>query len=443
MGGKKKKKNAFIDKKNAATYFLLPGNNADEASSSGVTKRHVTWVRTDVNAMEDVLGSDGIAVDSSHCFMGNEIRSNKDHSDTHELLPADRENLGLPDDGYDYSRHLRVCARDAQEPSELIDEERSGDFTLNSFVPEILSKDRERGTAGIDKEIEDTMKMLDDYNFNAGASEYDSLQDNIFELANGRIGMPIDMNAHEMIAGTSALRLDSSMLELNKMEQVSERNSEEKISHDSTFDRIMSEYSNEDIGASTVIMPERREFTEVAQTHHDLRIHDSANTNAANLDKRHMEVRADELTFSDVINRRGARAYHIQSRSYDCESVLSMHSNVSHHPKLIGDSYDERRNVLSIKDDERLKNYSQKIEVTPVVANDFPLEDQTWRSNINRKGESALQKKERKAAVKEGRKHARMLKKGMKDSFQNFRKEMSFSTAGVSTRPNVSVRTLQ
>ena len=65
-----------------------------------------------------------------------------------------------------------------------------------------------------------------------------------------------------------------------------------------------------------------------------------------------------------------------------------------------------------------------------------------WRSNIRRKGETAEEKKARKAAVKLGRREARAAKKGLKTTFKQEQAEMSKKRPTGDVRQGLSVRVI-
>ena len=74
---------------------------------------------------------------------------------------------------------------------------------------------------------------------------------------------------------------------------------------------------------------------------------------------------------------------------------------------------------------------------------DDDMEDgEAWRSNIRRRGESAEEKRARKAAVKQGRRDARAAKKGLKTTFKREEREMGKKQMVGDVRPGLSVTQL-
>jgi protein LTV1 len=95
---------------------------------------------------------------------------------------------------------------------------------------------------------------------------------------------------------------------------------------------------------------------------------------------------------------------------FDCESVLSLRSNISNHPGKVGRP-------------DRIKPVSEKPErVLPNISEDDAVELPEV-STFRPKGESADERKARKDAVKEHKRLCRSLKKETKEAFKNEKKK--------------------
>ena len=112
---------------------------------------------------------------------------------------------------------------------------------------------------------------------------------------------------------------------------------------------------------------------------------------------------------------------------YDCESVLSAHSNVMHHPKLLHDKREIQSKQVSDKCAPAKPNVEREINFP--CLKEPALGD--WRSSTSRKGETIEEKKERKAAVRRGRKEARQQKKQLKDAFRSVARPISMDSADI------------
>jgi hypothetical protein len=128
---------------------------------------------------------------------------------------------------------------------------------------------------------------------------------------------------------------------------------------------------------------------------------------------------------------------------WDCESVVSTYSCIEHHPRLLSPSgfrpsaktqplkcsLSGSGQIKSISPDNAgLKSYhtsnrednencTHSVDL-PAISPATQEYDCIWRHNISRKGETKEEKKERKAAVKAGRKQARSSKKHIKGAFK-------------------------
>ena len=457
MGGRKK--TSFVDKKSAVTYALLP-NHDRQAHSLGLPN---TWVRTDNNQGADPF-DDGDHVGrelerelreshSQHVSAGD-LSNEKDTNN--KLTASEKLELGLPDDGYDYAKHLRECDPDkvrtvesdyANPRSEIFT--KSIDHARTEYAGGAMNQGEcDFHTLHEQDNIADVLQLLDDIS-QGGSMEtcaYEELQDDIIFLASQRKSEercsspflprkvePLSPQTHR--AATKVLVRSSSDAVGNER------------SDDSHFLRMIHNYDDDDLGATPM-----KDESNIRSENTKWQTLEQLNFNDGNLQKHNVDARtvksyalnhSEEQTprnayLEESILDKRTQATHM----YDCESILSLHSNSNHHPKLL-----EGR-LLS--EERKLKTPDQQSASIPGIHTCFPLgmkasseAEFDWRSCTARKGESAQQKKERKNAVKMGRRQARSTKKGLKESFQYFKQAGAGGGSSGDVRAKISVTKMQ
>lgn len=443
MGAKKK---MFIDKKRAVTYCLISGNSADIMTRESEGSRHVLWIRSDAGAAADIFASSG----ESHEQANEEQRrvgliSSQSEVRAIELSIAERANLGLPADGYDYSRHLRICESSGKKSVNPMDAEDIESALIPRFMSgqsaELQLKSFAHRSSAENEEIEETMKMLEDLNYvdsDTEIPEHELLQDNIFELADCRItgsSSSIAREILEVVEGTSKLNLNSPTM-TEKLSVKGLRRDFAESTHNAVFESFMEGYCYDELGSAmnfaaiNVTKPDR-ESTEKRLLEFQEQII------ARQLDTRTQKGLEDSAVCCRKSEYVEAHGFHrIGSLSHDCESVLSLQSNVSHHPKVI-------RGSMLVREPARKVIEENKLKITSDVEQSNVAVEKSWRSDTKRRGETSQAKRERKAAVKCGRKQARLLKKNLKHNFEHMRHEFSISSKGDSILSNISVTNLQ
>jgi len=126
--------------------------------------------------------------------------------------------------------------------------------------------------------------------------------------------------------------------------------------------------------------------------------------------ERHYETAEDEESESDT--ELGGEDSDSESRTWDCESVLSTLSNLSNRPGKIGSIKSIKKPTATMKpvkeeDEEEDDEDEDDIVELPDVVTDRP------------KNETAEEKRQRKAAVKEMRRICRQMKKESKQTFKS------------------------
>lgn len=156
----------------------------------------------------------------------------------------------------------------------------------------------------------------------------------------------------------------------------------------------------------------------------------------------------------------------VERDEWDCETIVSTYSNLENHPGLLKAPPSRRKKKPVAPPPEPIPedNEGPATQIR-LAANGFPVDymprrekaergaegdsddegedddelvDDEWRSNITRRGETAEEKKARKAAVKEGRRAARAAKKSAKTTFKAMSASTSAAPAAGALRPGTS-----
>lgn len=443
MGSQKKK--SFVDRKKAVTYALLPPHDSGTAGENN-------WVRTDANGCADPFA---INVDDASNNMAKiskilpcTSRDCETAEKTHHVLTmSEKEDLGLPHDGYDYSRHLRVCTLGGEEDNErhyneTVGMSRSADMRISAIV---VSKaglgDSARTTLKNDTSVSGVLRALDAMSYDDESIEerLEELSDDFYHLANEQIdGKHTPIAVHEV-----ASELSSRFPGAGEQKSVA-RNStviDGKCVQDEAFLRIMDSYADEELGDGCEDQPSSSTNGTSDGTAHTLDL-------VLSLSEPKLSSQSISVQMSVGANVvMGTKLHDSPERNtgmvtlHDCESVLSLHSSSSYHPKLLECRWPRRATKLA-----STAQYNDVHEVArSVLANGDDVRkvekdcEFNWRSEITRKGETAEQKKERKAAVKTGRRQARSAKKCMKETFRSVTRDESSAAVCGDVPTSVSV----
>jgi protein LTV1 len=442
MGRQKK---AFVDKRKAITYCLLPTPQALESAPGN------TWVRTDSNleiedpftTLESTVGRPNVVspTEPTELISAADI-GGKYNDEEVTLSPVEKIELGIPDDGYDYAKHLRVCsgalgAAIEPEPSTDTHSHRESNMFASS-LPCTSSRDEsyaEDTSSSSGEDLAETLRALDALsmvNEQLGIPCGD-LQDNIFQLANETIN---DTPAATNVArfATSVRRHPQAACTATKnVRSILKKESIEPL--DETFEQMLKGYGDDAIGAcETKLMAHS-----LAAINASGSIHIAPSSSKATAVEPFQSHILHGVTQELATERRELRSHtaadveedslgqNIARQVYDCESVLSVHSNVMHHPKLLQDKREIRSKQVSDKCAAAQPNAEREINFSCLKESDLG----DWRSSTSRKGESIEEKKERKAAVRRGRKEARQQKKQLKDAFRSAARPVCMDSADV------------
>ena len=431
MGRRKK---PFVDKNASATYALLPTRTTDASASAPGN----TWVRTDQNHELEPFAD-----------RSDEEPDPKERNKVSQG-PVDLSDLGLPNDGYDYSKHIR-----AGHFSER------GEISPGSVSPDACTRVYLTPTTRIDStssqvfeeeatQSEDILEILESLDT---AEEFEDsieeLQDDIIHLAGGTSATTAHTEMSEIVHKTNELWLstcDERLLSTNRARRIACKNGDGDTKqseqwHSTEFTKVMTSYDDDNIGASVsgVVTLQVQE--------------DSEKKLRCLIDKERLiaereispEIHASEGLSQKAHNKvcSTIKEHSWNYQAYDCESILSLHDNHAHLPKILrGRTPTQTIDQRPIEDDTPSKSRTQAQEYMNDVnlAQDMNFD---WRCETSRKGETPQQKKERKAAVKLGRRQARSLKKCLKEGYQSIKRNMGTHSTRGGLCASISVRKLE
>ncbi|KAH7699553.1 LTV1 protein [Aphelenchoides avenae] len=190
---------------------------------------------------------------------------------------------------------------------------------------------------------------------------------------------------------------------------------------DDHFETLYEEYDEEKIGECDVdeeelggyIEPDSDRFQEL------VREFQSARGLKVDLEKPDDEVKRLALDAYRKEQERGEQMEVIsvdmpgaKRAKWDCESVLSTYTNIYNHPTLIRE--EPKRKGITKKDLKEL----EKMDDSMSVMSGFSV------STVRPRGETADERRARKAAIKEERRERRMEKKSNKEAFKQEKKQM-------------------
>ena len=441
-----RKKKAFVDKKNAAIYAILPSH---ESQSPTVTN---TWVRTDATSYANPFteGDDQETADDRDTLniattMGPSSRNEPSEREVKTLTSAEKLDLGLPEDGYDYSRHLKECS---PVPKSDDDEDHTCASSSGTLIPYITAKPietidewAEEGSSATEEnaELQEVLVALDATCLEQEIAEFESLQDDFLYVANEQL------DRRGKLRSTRDVRFGilprESNTQVHKPIARSDASCLESHPEDDRFLNIMSHYddSETEVGRDEpgrVAAGEVHEYLRRLTMQQLSTLPDSPKPGSSKHVEPGRALREPSRHETEIpsINPDITNCVH------DCESVLSLHNSSAHHPKLL----------VCVRPKSELLQSSprrqSRIDITSTDAceddSSHHIPESSWRSCTTRKGETSEQKKERKAAVKLGRRQARSLKKGIREGFRTVQQTLNASSSRGDVPTSVSVTKL-
>lgn len=411
----------------SATYSLLPGDG------SGPSMR---WLRTDGN-----VGFQPFAVTSVTSKTCNEDKS-PPRGAAHEsdAGPGSNDVADSGNEEYDYDRHLRVIGAD---PAATFFPASKGNSLNLQPTTSTESSERKECSDKIKElidhsEVKEVFDIMENARATRGADEFDDFFDEIISTSANVLP---DNKPPE-----SCIQLASKITELR-------RSAPSDGGSDDVFDSIIRYYDAPSISSSG-----SRDDDGVLKLLDDLEINDSK-SEAVSTASEPEELQLSDPAPRSVNARKAVKTTPSTSfrTNWDCETVISTFSAFDNHPKVLQarrDKVHHTANIImstSVEADTSTStiscttsHHSERFNDHKAMSNEQMYDEgQKWRQNIFRKGESKEEKKVRKAAVKVGRRQARLDKKYVKDAFKQAEKANASISKDHSLPLNVSLRGLE
>jgi protein LTV1 len=405
----------------SATYSLLPSDG------SGPSMR---WLRTDGN-----VGFQPFSVTCKTCEDKSPPRGVAHESDAG---PGSNDVADSGNEGYDYDRHLRVIGAD---PAATFFPASKGN-SLN-LQPTTSTESYEHKECSdkikelIDhSEVKEVFDIMEHARATRGADEFDDFFDEIISTSANVLP---DNEPPE-----SRIQLASKITELR-------RSAPSDGGSDDVFDSIIRYYD-----ASSISNSGSRDDDGVLKLLDDLEINDSK-SEAVSTASEPEKLKLSDPAPRSVNTRKAVKTTPSTSfrTNWDCETVISTFSAFDNHPKVLRARRDKVHHTANIIMSTSVEagtsttscttsHHSERFNDHNVMSNEQMYDEgQKWRQNICRKGESKEEKKVRKAAVKVGRRQARLDKKYVKDAFKQAEKANASNSKDHSLPLNVSLRGLE
>ena len=405
----------------SATYSLLPGDG------SGHSMR---WLRTDAN-----VGFQPFAVTSETCNEDKLPSRRVAHESDAE--PGSNDVADSENEEYDYDRHLRVIGADPAATFFPASKGNSLDLQPTTSTERSTRKEcTDKIKENIDhSEVEEVFDVMEHARATRDVDEFDDFFDGIISTS---VNMLPDNKPPEL-----RTQLASKITELRRSTPLNDGS-------DDVFDSIIRYYDAPSISSSG-----SRDDDGVLKLLDDLEMNDSK-TKAVGTVSDLEELELSDHAPKSVNDREALKAKPSSSfrSNWDCQTVISTFSAFDNHPKVLLSRREKTHCTENISKSTTVEagtsitscatsRNSERFDDHKAASNVQIYDDgPKWRQNICRKGESKEEKKVRKAAVKAGRRQARLDKKYVKDAFKQAEKANASNSKDHSLL-NVSLRGLE
>ena len=406
-----------------ATYHLLPRQEGQAPSSSH------TWLRTDLNADFKPFAADN-DTDSEETN-----RRAKSPLLVEETCEAGKFVTGL--DEVDEERFLRTMGTDPKAvfvsatSIKGLSSSRANVSKAQSYTESYLPGSSESEEVG--SEVEAVVSSFQEIELCPSDENYNDEYDDFFQQI-----------IQEPKSSVAEARAKCEKLTRSKLTKIKE----EAVgrSTDDTFDKLVQSYVSITDDLSLVIPRDNNNDRDILGALLETSENKELTERRASICATSDEVNMDSTPHTPTYKVPGSYQYssvpNVHQR-WDCESIVTTYSCLEHHPRLLSPSGFRRSAktqhleaslagggkskpipsekgdlesfCMSSRDEIQIDEHSVDPPALSLAAHEY---DCTWRQNISRKGETKEEKKERKAAVKAGRRQARSSKKQIKSAFK-------------------------
>ncbi|KAH9735076.1 protein ltv1 [Citrus sinensis] len=441
--GKKKK---FIDKKKAATFQLLARDSSDPIFDETIPGNDRVFVRIDnnpcsVNTLDDNY-------DDSNSIFADAPDDNDDEAGTStptgtaplpERIRKEILDLGFPDDGYNYLTHLReiknnsggsafyenpksklyelphdIKAYDASRVKilEVKNENEANEKSIYSVASKTVNVKVQRA---VDPEV---AALLDDSYLSPLGSDVEDLEEDFVLQAN-----LVDA------AADGYLTLSNGHIAVQEGNRVLEELECQEYGTDSE------DGYDGDIAKEDECLADKLKLVLNDHVKDELEIDDDYKVPAPDVIRRcveYAEKYENEREDDEVVIVQESSD---ESEKWDCETIVSTYSNLDNHPtKIIAPGLARKKKLAeTFSGALNAPNHSISLGGKEKLPVDYlPLSGKAAREKVKSSGapkteqqtrkqhgqESKEEKRERKAAVKEGRREAQRAKKEMKELYR-------------------------
>jgi hypothetical protein len=339
-------------------------------------------------------------------------------------------DLGFDEDGYDYTKHLRII-NESSDRSTLICEhqyrnavkltsqnclelnglELRGGISSEDF-DELVAKINEIEFAGLNEGVEQSNEIGDDFFVEAMKETTSELF--MYEKNGGAdkqfVGEKNLENSKKYCMNTEGTRkysLDSSQATAN-FDHIFALHAKEKSKNDRIAHQTVQEESN---SSPTIANLEKFEILQnkgLRNSEYNVTEHSYFNAprNDCNLILSHEQKVKDRIELNHLLHKRAEAA------------EKNRELKRSHIPEFILDELNISSSKLRCEIREKESEFRDKLITEFDLCTD-EVQNEIWRTDITRKGETLQEKKMRKNNVKVGRRQARAGKKQLKDAFKS------------------------
>lgn len=429
----------FVDKKNATSFVLSHSTGASENES--VAEQLDKKKKLDVQLNEHT-SRPGPVVEVTEDET-EELDAEAESSS--EVYPSSREadclNLGLPDDGYDYTKHLRDPGGGGVFIAKVSEHGEGAD---------VLAEDRYEGMEVFDDDMKRALGLLEDDGPTDDEAEMAEMEDDFIEQLR-----TLDANDYDDAEEDNCADEDR-FADADEDDDYDPERDYSKWTHqprqetllDAQLDRLLDEYDDDEIGelefdertkgpvlleTAEQFEPEIKQFFESVpvtgseplgpgkDVHLELLVDRREQDTAEDIEaqkqaKALIKVKSARNLDGEEIVQDEVEVVKEEIEQWDCETILTTYSNLENHPRLVGPVQRIRLDPKSGLPIGTVLPFAKEAIVEDTEEAEQDEEDEEYQERANMgikrdKAETPEEKRARKAAVKAEKAAARQRKK--------------------------------
>ncbi|XP_039294043.1 protein LTV1 homolog isoform X2 [Nilaparvata lugens] len=415
-----KQKKRYIDKKNAVTFHLVHRSQQDPLVTDEKAPQHVL-VQQESKESKKVDQKEeqkkyGIYFDDDYDYLQH-LRERKHTVNHWQETPAPNCKIKLPSSVFasEVEEEVGMLNKAAPQPGLRLD-----------LDPDIVAAmDEDFDFDNPDNELEDDFVAMADGVATDEESGVEYVDDEDEEGSDKDWETDEEHDKFDMESNFSEEETKSRFTQYSMTSSVIRRN--EKLTMlDEKFEQMFAEYDDNEIGALDC-----EEIEGNVDMKSDLLMKYAEEFSKAN-EKQYFEPERKSVTFKEYYSDESDEEFdriEVQKKpEWDCESILSTHSNLYNHPKLIEEPTKikvDRRGVPILAPKLTAKALAQLGEGCKPSTGPGSLASAVSLLSIRSKDESAEEKKQRKKAFREHKSERRIERKMNKEAFKEEKKKMT------------------